>query len=60
MIAAGQAHAADRDTMVMRRDVGAGGKGRGTGGYAEKDGCAMSGRRKIGGWALGARAAEKV
>jgi hypothetical protein len=35
-IAAGQAHAADRDTMVMRLDGGAGGKGKGTGGSAEK------------------------
>jgi hypothetical protein len=37
MIAAGQAHAADRDTMVMQRDGGAGGKGKGTGGSAEKE-----------------------
>jgi hypothetical protein len=36
-IVAGQAHAADRDTMVMRRDGGAGGKGKGTGGSAEKE-----------------------
>jgi hypothetical protein len=36
-IAAGQAHAADRDTMVMRQDGGAGGKGKGTGGSAEKE-----------------------
>jgi hypothetical protein len=46
--------------MVMRRDGGAGGKGRGPGGSAEKEDCAMSERRKIGGWASGARAAEKV
>jgi hypothetical protein len=37
MIAAGQAHAADRDMMVMRRDGGAGGKGKGMGGSAEKE-----------------------
>jgi hypothetical protein len=42
-IAAGQAHAADRDTMVMQRDGGAGGKGKGTGGSTEKEDCAMSG-----------------
>jgi hypothetical protein len=57
---AGQAHAADRDTMVMRRDGGAGGKGKGTGGSAEKEDCAMSGWRKIRRWTSGARAAEKV
>jgi hypothetical protein len=57
---AGQAHVADRDTMVMRRDGGAGGKGKGTGGSTEKEDCAMSGLRKIGGWASGARAVEKV
>jgi hypothetical protein len=53
-IAAGQAHAADHDKMVMRRDGGAGGKGRGTGGSMEKDDCAISGRRKIWGglWEL--------
>jgi hypothetical protein len=33
-IVAGQAHAADRDTMVRRWD---GGKGKGTGGFAEKE-----------------------
>jgi hypothetical protein len=59
-IAAEQAHAADRDTMVMRRDGGTGGKGKGTGGSVEKEDCAMSGRWKIGGWASEARAAEKV
>jgi hypothetical protein len=59
-IAAGHAHTADRDTMVMRRDGGAGGKGWGTGGSTEKDDCAMAGRWKIGGWASGARATEKV
>jgi hypothetical protein len=48
-IAAGQVHGADRDTMVMRQDGGAGGKGKGTGGSAKKEDCAMSGRRKIGG-----------
>jgi hypothetical protein len=32
-----QAHAADRDTMVMRRDGEAGGKGKGMGGSAEKE-----------------------
>jgi hypothetical protein len=37
MIAAGQAHVADRDTMVMRWDGGAGGKGKETGGSAEKE-----------------------
>jgi hypothetical protein len=36
-ITAGQVHAADCDTMVMRRDGGAGGKGKGTGGSAEKE-----------------------
>jgi hypothetical protein len=36
-IAAGQAHAADRDMTVMRRDGGAGGKGKWTGGSAEKE-----------------------
>jgi hypothetical protein len=60
MITAGQAHAADRDTMVMRWDGRAGGKGKGTGGSAEKEDCAMSGRWKIRGWASGARAEEKV
>jgi hypothetical protein len=33
----GRAGAADRDTMVMRRDSGAGGKGKGTGGSVEKE-----------------------
>jgi hypothetical protein len=37
-ITAGQAHAADRDTMVMQRDSGASGKGKGTGGSTEKEG----------------------
>jgi hypothetical protein len=46
MIAAGQAHAGDRDMMVMRWDGGAGGKGKGTGGSVEKEDCAMSGRQK--------------
>jgi hypothetical protein len=59
-IVAGEAHAADRSMMVMRRDGGAGGKGRGTGNSAEKDDCAMSGRWKIGGWASGTRVAENV
>jgi hypothetical protein len=59
-IAAGQAHATDRDKMVMRRGGRADGKGKGTGGSAEKEDCTMSGRRKIGGWASGARAAKKV
>jgi hypothetical protein len=59
-IAAGQTHVADRDTMVMQRDGRDGGKGKGTGGSAEKEDCAMSGRWKIEGWASGARAAEKV
>jgi hypothetical protein len=44
----------------MRRDGGAAGKGKGTGGSAEKEDCAMSGWWKIGGVASGARAAEKV
>jgi hypothetical protein len=35
-IVAEQAHAADRDTMVMRRDR-AGGKGKGTGGSTGKE-----------------------
>jgi hypothetical protein len=35
-IAVGQAHAADRDTMVMRRDGGAGGKGKGMGAPRKK------------------------
>jgi hypothetical protein len=59
-IAAGQAHAADPDMMVMRQDGGASGKGKGMGGSTEKEDCTMSGRQKIGGWASGARAAEKV
>jgi hypothetical protein len=46
---AGQAHAADRHTMVMRREGGAGGKGKGTGGSTVKEDCAMSGWQKIGG-----------
>jgi hypothetical protein len=37
MIAAGQAHAADRDMMVMQWDGGASGKGKGTGGSTEKE-----------------------
>jgi hypothetical protein len=36
-IVAGQAHAADRDTMVMQGDGGASGKGKGTGGSTEKE-----------------------
>jgi hypothetical protein len=36
-IAAGQAHAADRDTTVMQRDDGASGKGKGMGGSTEKE-----------------------
>jgi hypothetical protein len=57
----GHAHGTDdRDTMVMQRDGRAGGKGKGAGGSTEKEDCAMSGRRKIGGRASGVRAAENV
>jgi hypothetical protein len=35
-IAVGQAHAANRDTMGMQQDGGAGGKEKGTGGSAKK------------------------
>jgi hypothetical protein len=36
-IAAEHAHVADRDTMGLQRDSGAGGKGNGTGSSAEKE-----------------------
>jgi hypothetical protein len=46
------AHVADHETMVMRQDGGAGGKGKGTGSSVEKEDCVISGWRKIRGGGL--------